>query len=132
MSATNASPLTIPDDANEATVTAWEAARDAWQSLPFGAVTSDNLPQVISSFIAKAAEDAVRAAAPLVVAAELDRLAEVLDQRAAAREAVDDDSEPCEDECEEVSCHTVAAVATYSRSGGILRRRAAELRGGAR
>jgi hypothetical protein len=77
-----------------------------------------------------AAWDLARAAAPMIVASELARLADELDQRASRRQAVGgDDEEPCEDECEESTCHTVAAVATYLRTSGILRRRASVLRG---
>lgn len=72
--------------------------------------------------------DVIQAAAPLILAAELDRLADDLGARARRREAVGD-GDPCEDECEEVTCHTVAAVATWFRAAGVVRGRAAVLRG---
>lgn len=59
----------IPEEAIEATTKAWKAAWGAWVSLPVASSTGDTLLQSTSSLMAKAAEDAVRAAAPLIVAA---------------------------------------------------------------
>lgn len=63
------------------------------------------------------------------VAAEMDALADAMDVRANERAAADKGG-PCEDECEEVTCHTVASVATWFKAAFMARQRAAALRGG--
>lgn len=75
-------------------------------------------------------QQALEAAAPLILAAELERLAGELADRANARHAVaGDDGQDCDGECESSDCHTVSAVATYSMTAGRLRARASVLRG---
>ena len=77
--------------------------------------------------IQKLAVDLARQA----VIAELEQLATVLEARGAERDQIgDDDGDQCDGECDHADCHTVSAVATWWRSGSLLRRRAAELRAG--
>lgn len=71
---------------------------------------------------------ALNAAAPLIVADALDRFAVKLKQRAAERDAIDED-DPDYAECEHGGdCHTDAAVATWIRAAWHAERDAKQLR----
>ncbi len=72
----------------------------------------------------------VRAAAPVILAAELEQLRDVMRQRAVDRHQIHgDDGDLCEDCSGPDDCHTVAAVTTWDFAANVLARRAAELRG---
>lgn len=57
----------ISKEANDAVVAAWSAVANTWHAM-------SNRDAYVGSMMAKAAEDAVRAAAPLILAAERERL----------------------------------------------------------
>lgn len=74
-------------------------------------------------------EETERAAA-LIVAAELERTAKVLNTRAVARHQIGaDNGDECDEDCEANDCHTVSAVSVYLMTRDRLLRRAADLRG---
>jgi hypothetical protein len=66
------------------------------------------------------------------VAHVLDRVANELDKRGDRRDEIGDDDtdNACDDSHDGVSCHTVAAVATWYRAAMFVRRWADEVRGG--
>jgi len=88
----------------------------------------DRLTETEKTNALETAEAMLTAAAPLIVAADLDRFAAELKQRAEERDAIPDD-DPDYDECEHGGdCHTDAAVATWLRAAWRAERRATELR----
>jgi hypothetical protein len=89
----------------------------------------DKLLPTQQHIVRERAMEVLNAAAPLIVAAELDRAKTELERLAAARDAIaGDDDEPDEDnECTD-ECHTAGALATYARVISRLSSRSRELR----
>lgn len=91
----------------------------------------DKLQHTQQHIVRERAMAVLNVAAPLIVAAELDRVKTDLERLAAERDAIgDDDYEPDEDNCDDPGdCHRSAALATYVRAQSLVSRRITELRG---